>query len=191
MLVPRTRNSGAESSKAPINSGRIHRRPCRWISGPGGCRPASGLGTRRCGGGAGRLVAAHERPTERVEVLGDAGDPAGALPELLVTGGAQPARGAVEHVDRPSLSDGPDILKWHPDSEVGRAVVVEVPRRQGKAERVEVLGDAGDPAGALPELLVTGGTDPAGAAVEDVDRPSHLGGPDVLKRGRDGQVGEA
>src|SRR5215211_6682511 len=136
------------------------------------------------------VVAGAQGGAGEVAFLGGADQAAVALEGLLVAGGGQPVGGAVQDVDRAGVGDGADVLADRPDGQVGRAVVVEVPGGQGEPEDVAVLSDPDDPTAALEPLLVAGGGQPVGGAIQDVDGPGIEGRADVLEGGPDSQVGE-
>ena len=111
-------------------------------------------------------------------------DPSRVLAPELVTLGCEPARAAVEHVHDADSGAGAGPLVGHTDRQVRVAVAVEVARRQGGAELVELLGVV--PTQARRRLcqhaVAVGGEAPAGA-VEEVDAAVTVVGPfgDVLE----------
>src|SRR5215207_11015564 len=147
------------------------------------------LRSRRRGGGC-RVRPGKGQP-KPVPGLQGTGRSTRALPELLVTSASEPAGRPIQHVDRPRVSDGADILERHADHQVHRAVTVEVASAQGKGEPVIGLGPPGDAAAALLELLVPGGAEPAGRPIEQIDHSGVTDGADVFERDADGQIGRA
>jgi hypothetical protein len=162
---------------------RAGRRPGQQVD-----RPGLGVGPEVLAGGAhGQVpladavaVGRRHRGPELVEALGGTRDPGRPLEQQPLVG--QPARRPVEHADG---AGGLAALDRHPGSARGDVVaggVVEVAGGHGQPEQVEGLG------------VALGGHGPGGKAArragEQVDRPGVEGGPDVLTRSPDHQVGD-
>src|SRR5204862_90427 len=95
---------------------------------------------------------------------------------------------AVEDVDRAGIARACNVLARDAHGQIVAGVAVEVARGQGKAELVRRRGRPGDAGAVLVPELVPGRRQPAGAAVEDVDRPGVVDAPEALERHADRQV---
>ena len=133
-------------------------------------------------------IARGKRCTELVAGLGGVGHAAAALAERLGPGRRQPRGGAVEDVHGPRVGSRAGVLAGRAERQVGEPVAVEVAGRERGAEPIARLG--GPAESVLVPDLVAGIGQPAGRAVEDVDRAGVGGGADVLERGTDRAVGE-
>ena len=88
---------------------------------------------------------------QAVVVFGAAGHPGGVLGEVLAAAATQPARRAVQHIDRPGKGDVAGSVLRDANGQVGKAVLVEVcpqaPGVSGRCGLAKRLGDAPEGAG--------------------------------------------
>src|SRR5690606_9694027 len=114
-------------------------------------------------------VADGQGAAEPVFFFGDAFDTRRILMPHVVARGREPAARAVEHVDLSGVDDAVEILPGHTDREIVAAVPIEVACGEGRAERIEALGDAEDTRAVLGPPLVASRVEAVGRAVDDVD----------------------
>src|SRR6476659_5843295 len=143
---------------------------------------------RRAQARASAPIARSEGQAEVVKLLSGVGDAGVVLEPALVSGRREPARAAVENVDYAGIVSACDILEGDAYSHVVAPVAHEVAGAQDIAEAVVGLGEVGNADAILVPELVSRRREPAGGAVEDIDRAGIGDAPDILEGDAYGQV---
>src|SRR6478672_12917589 len=137
---------------------------------------------RRTQARASAPIARSEGQAEVVKLLSGVGDAGVVLEPALVSGRREPARAAVENVDYAGIVSACDILEGDAHSHVVAPVAHEVARAEDIAEAVVGLGQVGNADAVLVPELTSRGREPAGSAVEDIDRAAVASAADVIAR---------
>ena len=123
------------------------------------------------------------------------GDRRRLLIEVAAAGAGEPRRRAEEDPDRAGIDDigavHDQVLEGAPDREVVVSVEVEATCGERPTPAIVRFGAAGHAGGALSQELVAGRPQPAGRAVEDVDRTGGSVSGDVFAGHADCQIDES